>query len=52
MHPKRNNESRAEFIKKIKDIDKDKLVFLDEAGIEDNACGQYGYSPVGEEMLR
>ena len=39
---------RDEFIEKIKTITKDKLVYIDESGIEDNACKEYGWSVVGE----
>ncbi len=35
---------RSEFIEKIKFITKEKLVFIDESGIEDNACREYGWS--------
>ncbi|EER21259.1 MULTISPECIES: IS630 family transposase [spotted fever group] len=48
LHPKRNHKLRNEFIEKITTIDKDKLVFLDESGIEDNACREHGWSPKGE----
>ncbi|KJV93309.1 putative transposase, partial [Orientia tsutsugamushi str. UT76] len=35
---------RDEFIEKIKQISKENLVFIDESGIEDNACREYGWS--------
>ncbi|KJV53758.1 transposase [Orientia tsutsugamushi str. Gilliam] len=35
---------RNEFIEKIKQISKENLVFIDESGIEDNACREYGWS--------
>ncbi len=38
---------RNEFIEKIKVIPKDKLVFIDESGIEDNATIEYGWSKQG-----
>ncbi|WP_341791204.1 hypothetical protein [Rickettsia endosymbiont of Gonocerus acuteangulatus] len=38
FHPKRDIKLRNEFIAKIQTITKDKLVYLDESGIEDNAC--------------
>ncbi|KJV93349.1 IS630 family transposase [Orientia tsutsugamushi] len=38
---------RDEFIEKIKQISKENLVFIDESGIEDNACREYGWSIKG-----
>ena len=38
---------RQEFQEIIKDIPKDKLVFIDESGIEDNACPERGWSRKG-----
>ncbi|SPR14119.1 IS630 family transposase [Orientia tsutsugamushi] len=35
---------RNEFIEKIKQISKENLVFIDELGIEDNACREYEWS--------
>ncbi|KJV51009.1 putative transposase [Orientia tsutsugamushi str. Gilliam] len=35
---------KNEFIEKIKQISKENLVFIDESGIEDNACREYGWS--------
>lgn len=46
-HPKRNSGLRQEFIEAIKIIAKENLVFIDESGIEDNACREYGWSLVG-----
>ncbi len=34
---------RNEFIEKIRLIPKDKLVFIDESGVEDNATIEYGW---------
>lgn len=48
LHPKRDIGLRNEFIEKIKLIPKDKLVYLDESGIEDNACREYGWSIIGQ----
>ena len=36
--------AREEFIKKVKEIPLEKLVYLDESGIEDNACPTNGWS--------
>ncbi|KJV51860.1 DDE superendonuclease family protein [Orientia tsutsugamushi str. Gilliam] len=38
---------RNELIEKIKQISKENLVFIDESGIEDNACREYGWSIKG-----
>lgn len=47
MHQKRNDGARAEFIQALKKFSKEELVFLDESGIEDNACLEYGWSIKG-----
>jgi hypothetical protein len=46
-HPKRGIGLRNEFIETLKNIDKRDLVFIDESGIEDNACREYGWSIKG-----
>ncbi|KJV72883.1 DDE superendonuclease family protein [Orientia tsutsugamushi str. TA716] len=38
---------RNEFIEKVKQISKENLVFIDELGIEDNACREYRWSIKG-----
>ncbi|SPR13884.1 IS630 family transposase [Orientia tsutsugamushi] len=38
---------RNKFIEKIKQISKENLVFIDELGMEDNACSEYGWSIKG-----
>ncbi|SPR13946.1 IS630 family transposase [Orientia tsutsugamushi] len=38
---------RNEFIEKIKQFSKENLVVIDELGIEDNACREYGWSIKG-----
>lgn len=48
MHPKRDDGVRNDFIARIKTISKEDLVFMDESGIEDNACLEYGYSLRGK----
>ena len=47
LHPKRDIGLRNEFIEKIQQISKETLVFIDESGIEDNACREYGWSVEG-----
>ncbi|SPR02668.1 IS630 family transposase [Orientia tsutsugamushi] len=42
---------RNEFIEKIKQISKENLVFIDELGIEDNACREYGWSIEGTSYV-
>lgn len=48
IHPKRDERARVEFIRKIGKIPFEKLVFLDESGIEDNATPVNGWSLKGE----
>jgi transposase len=43
-HPKRDEVQRESFLKIIKLFDDEELVFIDESGIEDNACREYGWS--------
>ncbi|WP_341792139.1 hypothetical protein [Rickettsia endosymbiont of Gonocerus acuteangulatus] len=33
---------------KLKTIDKQDLVFIDESGIEDNSCREHGWSIIGQ----
>lgn len=47
-HPRRDIGLRDEFIEKVKNIDKQRLVFIDESGIEDNACRDHGWSTKGQ----
>ncbi|WP_156147447.1 IS630 family transposase [Rickettsia endosymbiont of Ixodes pacificus] len=47
LHPRRDIGLRNEFIEKIQQISKETLVFIDESGIEDNACREYGWSIKG-----
>ncbi len=47
MHPKRDDGARSEFIKALNKFNKEQLVFLDESGIDDNACPLYGWSTKG-----
>lgn len=47
MHPNRDEVTREEFIKKIEKIPIEALVYLDESGIEDNACPINGWSLKG-----
>ncbi|KJV91174.1 IS630 family transposase [Orientia tsutsugamushi] len=44
LHSKRDIGLRNEFIEKIKQFSKEGLVFIDELGIEDNDCREYGWS--------
>ncbi|WP_341792515.1 IS630 family transposase [Rickettsia endosymbiont of Gonocerus acuteangulatus] len=48
LHPKRDIGLRNEFILKLKTIDKQDLVFIDESGIEDNSCREHGWSIIGQ----
>ena len=48
IHPKRNENARKEFIETIQKVAKDKIIWLDESGIEDNIIKDYGFSLKGE----
>lgn len=43
-----NEEKRCRYLESIKDIDKDKLVYIDESGIEMNICKDRGWGKKGE----
>jgi hypothetical protein len=43
-HPKRDIIAREKFQEEITQIPQEKLVYLDESGIKDNACPLYGWS--------
>lgn len=47
-HPKRDENQRESFQKVRKLFRDDELVFVDESGIEDNACREYGWSPLNK----
>jgi transposase len=47
IHPKREENARDEFIERIKGTPLKDLVYLDESGIEDNACPINGWSKKG-----
>ena len=46
-----SEEKRAEYQELIKDIPKEKLVYIDESGIEMNLCKDRGWSKRGEKLL-
>ena len=46
-YQERNEKERKEFIKKLEKIDKSKIVYIDEAGIDNREDYPYGYSPSG-----
>ena len=45
-----SEEKRAEYQELIKDIPKEKLVYIDESGIEMNLCKDRGWSKRGEKL--
>ena len=47
-HPKRDIGLRNEFIEAIKIIPEENIVYIDESGIEDNACRDHGWSSRGD----
>ena len=44
----RNEKKRAEFLAKLKSIDSNRLIYVDEAGFDNREDYPYGYSPKGE----
>jgi hypothetical protein len=46
-----NKEKRARYLEEIKEIPKEKLVYLDESGIDMNICKDRGWGRVGEILL-
>ena len=44
-------QKRAEYLEKIKDIPKEKLVYIDESGIEINMKKERGWGKIGEKIL-
>lgn len=49
-YKERNEEKRAEFLEKIKEIPKEHLVYIDESGIRKNESIEYGWSKKGERL--
>ena len=49
-YKERNEEKRQEFQNAIKDIPPEKLVYLDESGIDDNETYPYGWGPKGSRV--
>ncbi len=47
-YQERNEEERAKFREKLENIEKSKLVYVDEAGFDNREDYPYGYSPKGE----
>jgi hypothetical protein len=46
----RNEEERAEFIKKVEEIPEDKRVYIDESGKNTDLEREYGYASKGEKV--
>ena len=46
-----NEEKRVEYQELIKDISKEKIVYIDESGIELNTCKDRGWSKRVEKLL-
>ena len=47
-YEERDEEKRSEFLKKVEQVEKEKLVYVDEAGFDNREDYPYGYSPKGE----
>ena len=46
-----NIKKREEYLENIKDIGKEKLVYIDESGIDMNICKDRGWGKKGEILL-
>ena len=46
-----NEEKRSEYLKKIKCIEPEKLVYIDESGIDMNICKDRGWGKKGKKLL-
>ncbi len=46
-----NVKKREEYLELIKDIEKEKLVYLDERGIDMNTCKERGWGKIGEVLI-
>ena len=44
-YQERNEEERAEFRKKLEEVEDERLVYVDEAGFDNREDYSYGYSP-------
>ena len=49
-YKERNEEDRKNFIEEIKDIDPANIVYIDEAGIDDNETYDYAWGPKGQRV--
>lgn len=45
-----DDKKRSEYLEKIKEIDEDKLVYIDESGIDNNISKDYGWSKRGQPI--
>lgn len=50
LYKERNEEKRAEFKKQLEQIDPEKLVYIDEAGIDNRLFREYGRAPRGQKI--
>ncbi len=46
-----NEEKREQYIESIKDIEPEKLVYIDESGIEMNICKDRGWGKKSEKLI-
>ncbi len=51
LYRERDKEKRKEFIKKVEEINKENLIYIDESGIEDNEFYEYGWSQRGKRLF-
>lgn len=49
-YTERNEAKRAVFMQEINQLDKSKIIYIDEAGMDDNDFYKYAYSKVGERF--
>lgn len=51
LYRERDKEKRKEFVKKVEEINKENLIYIDEFGIEDNEFYEYGWSQRGKRLF-
>ena len=51
LYKERDEEKGKEFLKELNNIPLDKRIYLDESGINQHLCREYGRSPRGEKII-
>ena len=51
LYKERNEKERKEFLAEIEKIDPEKLIYMDESGIDDSLCREYGRALRGKHVI-